>query len=318
MPLQQQTSAEHVVGCIDALVSLGCPTPSATIATFVDISDRQAEAALDMATELELVRKVGSDFEISSPLCRFLATSSQIVKAAILRIVLESYEPFNIFRQRFQATLDLAAACRQTKAQLGLGASRDEIRDTLISLGTFSQALYPKGGGEYEIGSPLLPDAFAVIAGEAIEQEGAAQRIRVQIGAAASAIIDHASVLTPLANALMRARNRDGRGSVVEAGNAVESYLTALAPTVNVNLGNATGLGGKLDKFGSPAHVIPKKLIAVGKYLSNIRNAADHGLDIDIGKAWEITDTTGLEYIFVACTFIKTIHAHTTSAEGII
>jgi hypothetical protein len=316
--LNHQTTAEHIVGCVDATISFSRAISSLEVAGFLDIQERQAEAALEVATELRLLRKSGLNFEIDSPLCRFLATSSQNIKAAILRIVLESYEPFTNFRQRFQTTLDLSIAARQTKAQLSLGASRDEVKDTLVSLGTFSQALLPAGGGQYNILSSLLPDVFADIAGQAIDFDAAAQRIRVQLGGVASAAVDEASVITPLADALIRARNKDGRGAVLEAGNAVESYITNLATIAGVALGNATGLGSKLDKFAQPVMSLPKKLIAVGKYLSNVRNAADHGLDSEIGKMWEITDSTGLEFVFVACTFIRTTTAHVSSTDGII
>jgi hypothetical protein len=43
----------------------------------------------------------------------------------------------------------------------------------------------------------------------------------------------------------------------------------------------------------------------IGSYLGTIRNAADHGPDPDINNAsWQIRDATGLEYVFVACSFI--------------
>jgi hypothetical protein len=47
-------------------------------------------------------------------------------------------------------------------------------------------------------------------------------------------------------------------------------------------------------------------LIHIGSYLGAIRNAADHGPDPDItNQPWQIRDATGLEYVFVACSFIS-------------
>jgi hypothetical protein len=42
----------------------------------------------------------------------------------------------------------------------------------------------------------------------------------------------------------------------------------------------------------------------VGKYLGHVRNAADHGIDRDVAAQWGIRPSTGIEYVFVACSFI--------------
>jgi hypothetical protein len=116
-------------------------------------------------------------------------------------------------------------------------------------------------------------------------------------------------VILPLAQALIHGRDGDGRGAVLNAGNAVESYLAALAGRVGVNISVAAGINAKLERF-SAASRLPSKLVFVGKYLGHIRNAADHGTDPDVGAAWEIRDTTGKEYVFVACSFIFSARAH--------
>ena len=103
----------------------------------------------------------------------------------------------------------------------------------------------------------------------------------------------------------MRANNGDGAGAVQAAGNAVESHITAMAGRMGVNLAGANGIISKLTKFTGNPRRLPAKLIHVGSYLGAIRNAADHGPDSDINNAsWQIRDATGLEYVFVACSFI--------------
>lgn len=72
-----------------------------------------------------------------------------------------------------------------------------------------------------------------------------------------------------------------------------------------VNVVGATGIIQKLERFGLPPRHLPRYLIHMGSYLGAIRNAADHGPDADINnQPWEIRDATGLEYVFVACSFI--------------
>jgi hypothetical protein len=110
-------------------------------------------------------------------------------------------------------------------------------------------------------------------------------------------------VIVPLADALLRAKSGDSRGAVVTAGNAIESYLDDLATQKSVSLSGATGINAKLDRFDR-AGTLPKKLVHVGKYLGHIRNAADHGTDADVGASWSIRKETGIEYVFVACSFV--------------
>jgi hypothetical protein len=132
-------------------------------------------------------------------------------------------------------------------------------------------------------------------------------RIRTQIGPAAEVLWGphRQTIIIPLADALLRAKNRDGSGAVQAAGNAVEAHIDTMAARMTVPLGTATGIISKLSKFATPTRRLPNKLIQVGTYLGAIRNAADHGTDADINNtAWAIRDATALEYVFVACSFI--------------
>jgi hypothetical protein len=113
-------------------------------------------------------------------------------------------------------------------------------------------------------------------------------------------------VILPLANALLKARHRDATGSVVDAARAVESFLARLAARLGVNLAGSTGINQKLDKFRAN-NELPKKVVEAAKYLGHVRNAADHGVDVDpdVGAVWVIQDTTSQHYVFVACSFIS-------------
>jgi hypothetical protein len=78
-----------------------------------------------------------------------------------------------------------------------------------------------------------------------------------------------------------------------------------MAGRMNVGLAGANGIIEKLTRFSAQPRRLPRKLIHLGSYLGAIRNAADHGPDADINnQSWTIRDATGLEYVFVACSFI--------------
>jgi hypothetical protein len=102
------------------------------------------------------------------------------------------------------------------------------------------------------------------------------------------------------------------RSVVVQAGNAIESYLDGLGATEGVPLSGATGINAKLDRFQT-ARKVPSKLIACGKYLGNVRNAADHGIDPELGKSWSITPACAVAYVPTACVFISAVENYRLS-----
>src|ERR1700678_4006517 len=128
--LASPTTAEHVVGAVEAVVANGNAAEPSLVADFLDTSVARATAALDMAVELGLLVHRNPSYHVASPLCRFCSISEQ--KAAVLRIVLEAYRPFIKFRERLVATADVGQAARQTKTLCTLSADRDEVKDTLI------------------------------------------------------------------------------------------------------------------------------------------------------------------------------------------
>jgi hypothetical protein len=305
MPLASQTTADHVMDAVEAIVVNNGPTALAVIAEFLETTPANATAALEMAIDLGLVATNGPDYVVSSPLCRFARIPEH--KAAVLRIVIEQYRPFVSFRDQLLHTPDMNKAAQSSKVVCGLPATRDIIKETLISLGTYSRALIPSGAGHFQLDATSLVSALTKIAGSCTDLVQAELRIRDQLGPAASAVVSRDNVILPLADALFKANQRDPDGAVQQAGNAVESHIMEMAARMNppVNVAGANGIGQKLTRFQNPRR-LAMKLIHVGSYLGAVRNAADHGAaDPDIpGATWQIRDATGLEYVFVACSFV--------------
>jgi hypothetical protein len=296
-------TAEQVVAAVEAVLANGKPTESEFVAEFCDIPSSQAEAALRLATDLGLLTSSSPGFQIANPLCRVLCSPRQVHRAAALRVVLDSYEPFVVFRDRLPANPVASTAAQQTKVLLDLDAHREAVKDTLISLGTFSQALIEEGGGLYRIADQSLDHKLEALAEACSDAAAAEARIRAQLGSETAARVSRDEVIVPLADGLRRAVADDQEGAVQFAGNAVESYLSALGGRLGVQMANAPGINAKVEKLTTQG-TIPKKLGHVGKYLGHIRNAADHGVDADIGVPWTIRRATGVEYVFVSCSFI--------------
>jgi hypothetical protein len=296
------TTAEHVIAAVEAVFANGGATSADFVAEFADISRDHTASALRMAADLGFLTRSGTDYSASSPLCRFVMSPSQLQKAAVLRVVLESYEPFLVFRARLLATQSATTAAQQTRTQLHLQPHRDEVRDTLTNLGTYSQALVAEGGGRFRVDTVAAENPLRELADACDNAADAEIRIREQLGQGAVGLLDYGNVIVPLGDALLRAKGGDGRGAVVTAANAVESFLVARAQAVNVNLTNANGINAKLERFRQAG--LSDKIVGIGHYLGHVRNAADHGVDAAVNAAWIIRPATGVEYVFVACSFI--------------
>jgi hypothetical protein len=296
-------TAEQVVAVVDAVVARRGSAAVELVAEFADLPKTSAEKALMLAVDLGLLRHNGSLYEVASPMCRFLSTSSLLQKAAALRVVLENYEPFTTFRERM-SVVPVADAAEQTRVLLDLDQHREDVKDTLLSLGTFTQALADQGGGRYVAASPE-PNPLERLAEACSDLLSAEARIREQLGPQVLAAISRDEVVVPLADALVKSRT-DPKGAVNAAGSSVESFLEQQAPGAGVNVAGATGINARIERY-LDAKVLPKKLGFVGKYLGHVRNAAGHGEDQEVGATWEISRETGVEYVFVACSFLRAV-----------
>jgi hypothetical protein len=299
------STAEQVVQVVEAVEAFRQAT-SQEVQDFCDLSQGQADNALTLAEDLGLINKAGTNFKPATSFSSFVSSPDEAKKAAVIRVVLESYEPFVVFRQRLQATASADKAAEQTKALLSLSAHREEVKDTLISLGTYTGAIISAGGGKYstvisaEIGNPVLELSAA-----ATDQATAELLIRTQIGPKADRL-DRTEVVLPLASALLKAKAGDVIGAVTDAARSVESFLGRLAIRTGVSLAGTNGISQKLDKFRA-GNQLPKKVVEAAKYLGHVRNAADHGLDADaeVGAAWIVQPLTATLYVHVACAFMN-------------
>jgi hypothetical protein len=298
-----RVTAEAVVATVDAVYSSGRSVDQKYVAEFAQLTQGSADAALRIAAGMGLIEENSGKYIASSVLCRSFSVSDQKRKAAALRIVLEGYEPFVRFRERLISTDDATTSAIQTKIVANLDGHHDDIKETLLSLGQYSQAILAEGGGVYKVSEKPAENALDTLFAGCAEDAKAEHRIRLQIGERAATKISREEVICPLANALQRATTGDPKGAVVTAGNAVESFLEALGRRKGVVLAGKNGINAKADEL-CKAGTLPRKILNVSKYLGHIRNAADHGIDSDINASWEIRPATGVEYVFVACSFI--------------
>lgn len=300
-------TAEQVVAVTEAVVAHGEPAPQNFVEVFADLNADQARSALALSVDLGLLSKTAESFEATSPLCRLLRTPHDSERAAVIRIVLEGHQPFLVFREELEATADAATAANRTKARLDLDAHREDIRSTLLGLATYSGALTAGQGGQYERDSKSQSHLLEELSSGCEEQGASIYQVRKILGEDLANTVSHENIIDPLAAGLRHAAGDDGgREAVVNAGNAVESFLSEVAARHAIDVSTAHGINAKLARI-EQGGMMPTKLLNVGKYLGHVRNAADHGVDPEIGDAWTISDGTGLNYVFVALSFLKSV-----------
>jgi len=299
-----QATAEQLVLVAEAIVSLES-VGSDTVAEFTDLPLETAGNALHLATDMGLLRKAGEQFRLASPLCKLLRTPQDREKAAILRIAIESYEPFQVFREEHEATNSVTEAAQRTKVKLDLSCHREELKATLLSLATYAGALSPVQGNTYTRDAQRLTALLDELVAGSREIADAEQTVRDELGARAGDV-DYEQIIRPLVTALRHAAAGAGREAVLQAGIAVENFLTATGVRQGIDLTGANGINAKMQRIVDDG-CAPKKILNISKYLGHLRNAADHGVDEEIGATWAISQKTGRNYIFVATSFVRSV-----------
>ena len=300
-----QATAEQVVIVSEAVVALN-GGDVATVAAFTDLPQATVDGALKLAADMGLLSANAGLFTVASPLCKLLRTPQDREKAAILRVTIESYEPFLVFREELEATSNVTSAAQRTVVKLDLDCHREHVKETILSLATYGGALTAGQGNTYERDARGLTALLDELAAGSREVAEAIHTIREELGQDAAAQVDHDQVILPLAAGLRHAAASAGREAVLQAGIAIENFLTMVAAHHGTNIAGANGVNAKMDRLVQAGHY-PGKLQNVCKYLGHVRNAADHGADPDIAGPWDISGQTGRNYVFVAAMFIRSM-----------
>lgn len=303
-------TAEQLVAAVDAVYSLGSEAKLEVIADFIDVTPNRVESILNLAVAMGLLSLCSNvNVYVTSKISRLLVTASPEQRPAVLRMFLEEFQVFDVFRSRMVLDGTTDAAIRRTKTILKLSEHHGEISQTLISLGTYCGALNRIDGSTDYVVHREIPMQFIGLISQAIEDRSNAESLVIKrIGSQGDWFIEcHESVIVPLTAAVVHASRGESDQAVFRAGNALDSFLQAWAKrTFGSKTLTGTGIGSYVNEIAQwDASKMPKKVKAMGFFLSNLRNAADHGTDSEIGEEWSFCDVTGQSYVLVACDFVR-------------
>src|SRR5690349_11280788 len=112
----ENTTAEHVVAAVDAVLLRAQGANAQYVADFCLISLPMANRALAMCTELGFAVSNAGMHLSNGPFSRYLVSAVERQRAAVFRVVVEQYEPFRLFRDRLALGEHPAQAADRVKA----------------------------------------------------------------------------------------------------------------------------------------------------------------------------------------------------------
>lgn len=301
--------AEDIVGVVDAVLARSSECTKAFISEFADISEIQAENALIMAEQFGLVNHDTTTmlYDSSSFLARLIVSSrDDNHKAAIMRLILEQYEPYVTFKARYSFSDSIDLASKQVKIMYSLPCSYKDIRNEIINIGTYSKAIINDGANSYKLNQDDVSYIEILELGLKFKATDD-NALRQQLGTEVCNYIEKIKVFDPLSDAYSKIQNvtTDPKAPIIYASNAFESFLQQIADKHLISLIGKNGIG---QKSAALATVLSKKHRGMIDYINQVRNAVDHGADIDEGgKVWALSEDTAQLYPMIVSSVIKDI-----------
>ncbi len=303
------TTAEDIVAVVDAVCAKAGNANQSFIAQFTGIAtDDQVKKAIHMAVELRLLKYDSSNdmYLVDMFLAnKLVMAKTDEQKAAVMKIILEEYEPYKIFKVRYRYTNSIEMACRQIKILFNMNANERDIKNTIVSIATYAKALKSEGANLYSFTDEM--DDMRLL-GETYQ--GLFENVLALknfYGDTLIAYLNETNVQTPLIEAMqkVKATSIDTKAIIVYASNAFESFLNDYAMQKNISL---QGKNGILQKRDALVSVLSKKHRGMIDYIGQVRNAADHGADNDEnGQMWSVSVETAIYYPILVATVIKNI-----------
>ena len=302
--------AEDIVGVVDAILAKPIECVVEFISEFADISSTQTHNALHMAMQFGLIARDETTGYYSSKsfLARLIVTSrNDNHKAAIMRLVLEQYEPYITFKSRYIFTNSIELACKQVKTLYSMTSGYKDIKNSIINIATYTKSMINDGASSYKLNNDDV--SYIEILDLALKfKSNDDQALRLQLGDQVCTFLNNENVFRPLSDAYSRIQRNeiDTNAVIVYAGNAFESFLQQIADNHSISLAGRNGIGQKSDTLSA---VISKKHRGMIQYINQIRNAADHGADADEGgKVWDISVETAQMYPIIIASLIKSLY----------
>jgi len=308
-------SVSAICEIIEALRERSNLTPS-EIAKYLSKTETYAKRIVDACVQLGLV-KIENNFTKMTIDAIDLAKATKEQRSDVFKKTLIMFPPFILFAKLIMKGNTLNDSARKVKVIFKIPESENIIESTLRRWGVFSKLIMKKNNQfvlaytEEEIDAEYLKELI-----EATHDEFKAQLF------IANKLDDYAfSYLTNnekarFIKALQKYQN-EPEDAAKDASNSFESVLFRICTNHSIDTSRLNGIQQIADSLKGN-NIILEKHRKICSYHSALRNAANHGIEREIGLPWRIETDASLELVLSELTTIRSILKFINNNELVI
>jgi hypothetical protein len=306
-----QTTAELLLRAAEAAHILGPAATTTAIGEFLGTPARAAPA-LAGAKELSFVEEGTAGEWTGTRWARVAASVSPQEKAVVLRMQLEDYEPYVLFRNRLVAGEEPTDAARQVCVTFGITTDELDARSFLIDCGTFSGSLTYGHAQRLLVNADesVTTDAMTLYEGVLAERDAVIAHIAINLGPEAAGFVtgDIFDYLVDSYLAILNGSPLDG--AMFQLGKGVETFVKRLATRPpSLTLPSSVKTLGQVARHLKDHGRLKSKHHSLVIALTDVRNAADHTVDAEIGASWQFSRQTAIAASHLTWAFMRSFLA---------
>lgn len=286
------------------------PLEKGDISKFVDKNQRYAKAAIQLGTELDLIRESGEGYKINPDIEEEVRKSSPEQRFVILNKYVQRYEPFTAFLSFLSKGYDTDRAAVQVEVLYQLGIDEEKLEMQFVSLGEYTKLLEISNGSvEINIESDPLTEEYIRDLEKALKSEASARVfLEDRIGEDIVSYMNDEDI-EELVTALLDYRDSP-RNAISAAGRAVEDFQREIGADHGVegDYSEASGIGQLSDELHREDWSMKRHLHG-GNYLGGMRNpSGGHGYNPETLERWEVNREVALDYILSSIHYVRSLY----------
>src|SRR6266566_4671124 len=317
-------SAELILAAAEAVYYLRPEFDIQKVATYIGTtSEATARSALDGARLLGFLADAQNEtYQPDERILRLQTHADGLARRMLFRVRLEEFKPFRVFKERVLCGDSALESAKKVKLLEDIETEVTKVKDIFQQWGLYSQSFSQDQIGNLTCSSEegLTPAYLLRVRASIAAAEQARVFIQLRIGEDSFRILP-AEVLDSLSSSMVRCHSRhEPKSEIMFAmGTAMERFLSFIATRANppADLTGTNGIVQMAESLRS-LDVITRKHFGLIQAVGAVRNAADHGIDTEIGKSWSLTYESILDAGLIVLDAIKSIMSWTETETAVI
>jgi hypothetical protein len=324
MPLTiPEISGELIITSAEAVFYIRPEYSMDSIIQYVQTSQENIEKSLEAGVLLGFLRTNDNDeYEVDEQILRLITHTDDLGRRLIFRMQLNNFRPFELFAERIFCGDSSLEAARKVKQIHDLTNNFVTLKGTLENWGLYSTCFTqdPIGKLVSASGHDATPQYLRNIQSSIENEEQARTFISTRLGEESFGSLP-TEVVNLISSAIVKTQLRvDEKQEIAfSIGTAMEKVLSIIGNNNDppIDLSGANGINQMADLLRSN-DVITKKHVGLIQAVGAFRNAANHGIDNEIGKDWQLSYETIFDIILLLIDIINSLFNWTTRQVAII